>query len=172
VCFGHIQPSSRVFYLAKIVALYVKISFPVWTWYFLIKINWPQLKLIKLINIPMFSLCSSSSLLTLSQPPPYYDRISIMKMWDVVLCGSYVSPRFGGTYRLHLQPPAHAGSSLADFSTLKMEAIRSSETSVHTRSTRRHIPEDGILHSHNRENLKSYIQSVLLSDIAEDSAWN
>jgi hypothetical protein len=41
--------------------------------------------------------------------------------------------------------PAHAGSSLADFSTLKMEAIRSSETSVHTRSTRRHIPEDGIL---------------------------
>jgi hypothetical protein len=27
-----------------------------------------------------------------------------------------------------------------------MEAIRSSATSVHTRSTRRHIPEDGILH--------------------------
>jgi hypothetical protein len=26
-----------------------------------------------------------------------------------------------------------------------MEAIRSSETSVHTRSTQRHIPEDGIL---------------------------
>jgi hypothetical protein len=45
-----------------------------------------------------------------------------------------------------LQPPAHAGSSLAGFSTLRMEAIRSSETSVHTRSTRRHIPEDGILH--------------------------
>jgi hypothetical protein len=46
---------------------------------------------------------------------------------------------------LELQPPADAGSSLADFSTLKMEAIRSSVTSVHTRSTRRHIPEDGIL---------------------------
>jgi hypothetical protein len=44
-----------------------------------------------------------------------------------------------------LQPPSHAGSSLADCSTLKMEAIRSSETSVHTRSTRRHIPEDGII---------------------------
>jgi hypothetical protein len=49
-----------------------------------------------------------------------------------------------------------AGSSFADFSTLKMKAIRSSETSVHTRFTRRHIPEDGILHSHRREKLKSY----------------
>jgi hypothetical protein len=54
------------------------------------------------------------------------------------------------------QPPAHAVSSLVDFSTLKIEAIYSSETSVHTRSTRRHIPEDGILHSHRRENLKPY----------------
>jgi hypothetical protein len=40
--------------------------------------------------------------------------------------------------------------------TLKMEAIRSSVTSVHTRSTRRHIPEDAILRSHRRENLRSY----------------
>jgi hypothetical protein len=60
-----------------------------------------------------------------------------------------------------LYTPAHAGSSLADFSTLKTEALRSSETSVHTRSTRRHIPEDGILHSHRRENLKSYINSFI-----------
>jgi hypothetical protein len=55
-----------------------------------------------------------------------------------------------------LQPPAHDGSSLGDFSTLKMEAIRSSETSVHTRPTQCHIPEDRILHSHRYENLKSY----------------
>jgi hypothetical protein len=41
-------------------------------------------------------------------------------------------------------------------STLKMEATKSSEMSVLTRSTRRHIPEDGILHSHRRENLKYY----------------
>jgi hypothetical protein len=44
-----------------------------------------------------------------------------------------------------LKPPAHAVSSLLDFSTLKMEAIRSSETSVDTRSTLLHIPQDGIL---------------------------
>jgi hypothetical protein len=54
---------------------------------------------------------------------------------------------------LSLQPPADTGSSLADFSTLKMEVIRSSEMSVHTRSTRCHIPEDDILHSHHHENL-------------------
>jgi hypothetical protein len=36
--------------------------------------------------------------------------------------------------------------------------IRSSVTSFLTRTTRRHIPEDGILHSHLRENLKSYIE--------------
>jgi hypothetical protein len=41
--------------------------------------------------------------------------------------------------------------------TLVMEAIRFSETSFLTRPTRRNIPEDGILHSHCRENLKPYI---------------
>jgi hypothetical protein len=38
--------------------------------------------------------------------------------------------------QLSLQPPAHAGSSLTEFSTLNIEAIHSSETSVHTRSIR------------------------------------
>jgi hypothetical protein len=37
-----------------------------------------------------------------------------------------------------------------------MEAIRSFKTSVLTRATLRNIPEDSILHSHRRENLKSY----------------
>jgi hypothetical protein len=49
------------------------------------------------------------------------------------------------------------------------EAIRYSETSVHTRSTRRHIPENGILHTQRRENLKSYksynIQNYIKSSI-------
>jgi hypothetical protein len=41
--------------------------------------------------------------------------------------------------------------------TLMIEELRSSETSVLTRVKLRHIPEDGILHSHRRENFKSYI---------------
>jgi hypothetical protein len=40
------------------------------------------------------------------------------------------------------------------------EAPSSSETSVLTRTTLRNIPEDGILHSHRRENLTTYIRVV------------
>jgi hypothetical protein len=43
------------------------------------------------------------------------------------------------------------------FVTLMKEAPGSSETSVLTRATRRNNPDDTNLHSHRRENLKSYI---------------
>jgi hypothetical protein len=41
-------------------------------------------------------------------------------------------------------------------SSLKLEATCSSETSVYIKPTWCHIPEDGILHSHCRENQKFY----------------
>jgi hypothetical protein len=75
----------------------------------------------------------------------------------------------GGWFNLH--PPAHVGFSRSDFSTLMMEAICSSETSVHTGSARRHVPEGGILCSHRRENLKSYIISIMLGTSALSAAF-
>jgi hypothetical protein len=72
--------------------------------------------------------------------------------WDVAACRSCMNRRFAGTYRLHLQ-----GRKIRERGTSVSRWLQprspSCKTSVHTRSTRRHIPEDGILHSHRRENL-------------------
>jgi hypothetical protein len=65
-------------------------------------------------------------------PPPPHDMFRPQRA--IIRCLNYA-------------PLAHVGSPLADFSTLKMKAIRSPETSVNARSTQRHIPEDDILHS-------------------------
>jgi hypothetical protein len=46
---------------------------------------------------------------------------------------------------------------------LKMEAIRSSETFVYTGTTWHHIPENGILHSHRREDLTYYTDTLIPS---------
>jgi hypothetical protein len=108
-------------------------------------------------------------------------RVSSSGIWRCVV--RWVSTDVsGGTYRLHLQgrrnrfskseashllvcctqkfglPPA-CWFAEPNFSTLKMEAICSSETSVETqRTTRRHIPEDDTLQDKWGSTLKSLVR--------------
>jgi hypothetical protein len=77
--------------------------------------------------------------------------------WDVALCGSCLNRSFGGTYRLSLQPPAQADSSLTDSSTLKMEAIRSSETSASFKCTKIFLGEFLCLRLDENQHLRDLI---------------
>jgi hypothetical protein len=83
------------------------------------------------------------SYLNLSNFEEFYVRFEVfaavtMKnavFWDVVACRFCVNRRFGGTYRLNLQ-----GRKIRERGTSVSRWLQS----VHTRSTRHHIPEDGI----------------------------
>jgi hypothetical protein len=55
------------------------------------------------------------------------------------------------------RPTANVVPSSMILVTLMKKAVGSFETTVLTRATRCNIPEVDILHSHRRENLKSYI---------------
>jgi hypothetical protein len=80
-----------------------------------------------------------------------FQRLWWSGMWRSVVCkiwgfhGDYEECRLLGCGAVWAELPPHAGSSLANFSTLKMEAIRSSKSSVHTRPPGRHIPEHDVL---------------------------
>jgi hypothetical protein len=117
-----------------------------------------------------FSWCPPISVLkfsvnTLIYIPEHSFHLKIIIFWDVTPCSLLsCKRRFGGTYRLHLQGRRNNFSRNQQVSrwkiissTLKMEAICSSETSVtNQETTRRHIPEDDTLPNHRCENLKSY----------------
>jgi hypothetical protein len=78
--------------------------------------------------------------------------------WIVTPCGSCENRRFEENYLFH-----HLDKK--KLTPMMVEAIRSSETSVLARATRSDNPEDGILRSYRRENLKPYI--ALMGCVAE-----
>jgi hypothetical protein len=95
-----------------------------------------------------------------SKPSTVFVKYAVF--WDVTPCGSCENRRFEGRCRLHHQGENNklviakeVPSSVIPF-TLMMKATRSSETSILKRAKLRHIPEDGIPHSHHQEYLKSY----------------
>jgi hypothetical protein len=99
-----------------------------------------------------------------------YFLLDSIIFWDMTPCSLLsFNKRFGGTYRLHLPPGCLLVFSEPIPSTLKMEAICSSETVVETQRTiRHHIPEVDTLHNHGSKNLKSYnISSCLFIALSE-----
>jgi hypothetical protein len=95
--------------------------------------------------------------------------------WNVAPCRSCVNRRFGETYHLHLldRKIRGRGSSVSTWLAIcsrsqifllwRWRRYVPSETSVHTRYTRRYMPEDGILHSHRCKNLKFYKVNDIIS---------
>jgi hypothetical protein len=78
--------------------------------------------------------------------------------WDIKPCSSLKVKLHFGVTRIRTCYLLHAVPYLAHSSTMKKEAICSSETLAVLQQTMRHyISEDRILHSHHCENLKSYI---------------
>lgn len=73
--------------------------------------------------------------------------LAVSLMSEDITTEKVTSRRMNKRILFNVQPPEHTDFSFADFSNLKVEAFRSSEGSIYTRSTCCHIPEKGILHN-------------------------
>jgi hypothetical protein len=89
-----------------------------------------------------------------------YKGIKTAVFLNVASSRSCESRRSGGTSHLHLQDrknPRESNNISSWLLYLDDGGDTFLQNSVLTRLTWRHIPEGGILHSHRRDNLKSYI---------------
>jgi hypothetical protein len=93
--------------------------------------------------------------------PPYWNALDIVKYKWILVFRKVES----------LQPAAHSCSPLVDYSTLKMEAIRSSKTSVYPSSTQCNIPEDNILQDINFLRSSDWFRQMQFDRLLEGALW-
>jgi hypothetical protein len=86
-----------------------------------------------------------------SCPLAVYLTPKIRALWDVAPCNPIgVNRRFRGAYCFNLQGD--------EFTALKIEAVRTTETSLYSnQTTRRYMPEGSNFHTRRRESLKYHI---------------
>jgi hypothetical protein len=106
-------------------------------------VNSPQI--ISVLSLSFFCLTGPKKCVMSFVRKQARKPLTILKnvyFWNMSPCGSYRKRRFGGTCDFHL-----------------LDENNSSETSVSTRTKRRRIPEDEILHSR-RRGIKSTLRSL------------
>jgi beta-lactamase regulating signal transducer with metallopeptidase domain len=86
-------------------------------------------------------------------------------LWNIMQC--FLSHHLFLLTLLQLLVTANFVPSSPILVTLMLESMISSKASTLTTVTPRHITEDGILHSHRPENLKSYIALIGLDSVVE-----
>jgi hypothetical protein len=82
--------------------------------------------------------------------------VQTVVFWDMAALVIVIATKTSNLTKLRVISTANVVPSSRTVTILKMEVVSSPETLVLTKTTRHHIPEEGILHNHRREDLKLY----------------
>jgi hypothetical protein len=113
-------------------------------------ISWSQLRYEFIVSVHSVHLDTTLTILKLQSKDVTYDIVTVSEKCRLMGCDAvwlYLQQLMLLRSEFQLSVTANVVPSWQILSTPMMERIRTSETSVVTRATRRHIPEHGILHS-------------------------